>query len=82
MFPEPTHEQDSSPKPVGKQLCSAKSNHQATARQMLLQKTQGPQQVKEDSSVQPGHSMLYYQPSSTTGLLNWKHHNPAYSGYD
>ncbi|KAB0367080.1 hypothetical protein FD755_020404 [Muntiacus reevesi] len=78
MFPEPTHEQDSSPKPVGKQLCSAKqSNHQATARQMLLQKTQGPQQVKKDSSVQSGHSMLYYQSFSTAGLLNWKHHNPA-----
>ncbi|KAB0362136.1 hypothetical protein FD754_006292, partial [Muntiacus muntjak] len=52
MFPEPTHEQDSSPKP-------------ATARQMLLQKIQGPQQVKEDSS-----------PFSTAGLLNWKHNNP------
>ena len=25
------------------------------------------------------NSILYYQPFSTTDLLNWKHHNPAYS---
>ncbi|KAB0338507.1 hypothetical protein FD755_025234, partial [Muntiacus reevesi] len=55
MFPSPPHEQDSSPEPL------------ATARQMPLGETQGPQQVNEDGS-----------PFSTTDL-NWKHHNPAYS---
>ena len=80
MSPTPPHKQDSSPKPVEKQLCLAKqSNQLVVAHQMLLQETQGPQQVNEDSSVQPGCSILYYQPFSTTDLLNWKHHNPAYS---
>ena len=46
---------------------------------MPLQETQGPQQVNEDGSVQPGCSILYYQPFSTTDLLNWEHHNPAHS---
>ena len=79
MFPSPPHEQDSSSKPVGKRLCSTKqSNQLATAHQMPLEETQGPQQMNEDGSVQPDHSILYYQPFSTIDLLNWKHHNPAY----
>ena len=79
MFPSPPHEQDSSPEPVGKRLHSAKqSNQLATAHQMPLGGIQGPQQVNEDGSAQPDHSILYYQPFSTTDL-NWKHHNPAYS---
>lgn len=36
--------------------------------------------MNEDGSVQPGHSIIYYQLFSTTDLLNWKHHNPVYSG--
>ena len=80
MFPSPPHEQDSSSKPVGKRLCSTKqSNQLATAHQMPLEETQGPQQMNEDGSVQPDRSILYYQPFSTIDLLNWKHHNPAYS---
>ena len=35
--------------------------------------------MNEDGSVQPDYCILYYQPLSTTDLLNWKHHNPAYS---
>ena len=49
------------------------------ARQMLLRETQGPQQMNEDGLVQPGRSIFYYQPFSTTDLLNQKHHDPAYS---
>ena len=49
------------------------------AHQMPLQETQGPQQVNEDGSVQPGRSILYHQLFSATDLLNWKHHNLAYS---
>ena len=80
MSPAPPHEQDSRPEPIGKRLHVAKqSNQQAVACQMPLWETQGPQQVYEDGSVQPGCSILYYQPFSTTDLLSWKHHNPAYS---
>ena len=80
MSPTTPHKQDSSPKSVGKQLCLAKqSNQLVVAHQMLLGETQGPQQVNEDSSVQPGCSILYYQPFNTTDLLNCKHHNPVYS---
>ena len=80
VSPAPPHEQESSSEPVGKWLCSAKlSNQLAVAHQMPLQENQGPQQVNEDGSVQPGRSILYYQPFSTADLLNWKHHNPACS---
>ena len=80
VSPTSPHEQDSSPEPAGKRLCPARqSNQLATARQMPLRETQGPQQVKEDGLVQPGLSIFYYQPFSTTDLLNWKHHNPVYS---
>ena len=80
MSPIPPHEQDSSPEPVGKWLCWAKQSNQLTVvHQMPLRETQGPQQVNQYGSVQPGCSILYYQPFSTTDLLNWKHHNPAYS---
>ena len=80
VSPASPHEQESSSKPVGKWLCLAKrSNQLAVAHQMPLQETLGPQQVNEDGSVQPGRSILYYQPFSTADLLNWKHCNPAYS---
>ena len=79
MSPAPPHEQDSKPELVGKRLHLVKqSNQLAVACQMPLWEAQGPQQVYEDGSVQPGCSILYYQPFSTTDL-NWKHHNPAYS---
>jgi hypothetical protein len=29
--------------------------------------------------VQPGFSMLHYQPFSTTDLLNWRYHTPPYA---
>ena len=78
VSPIPPHGQDSSRKPVGRQLHSAKqSNQLATTLQMW--ETQGPQQVNEDGSVQPGRSILYYQPFSTTNPLNWKHPDPVYS---
>ena len=35
--------------------------------------------MKQYGSVQPGCSILYYQPFSTTDLLNRKRHSPAYS---
>ena len=71
VSPASPHEQDSSPEPVGKQLYSAKqSNQLATTHQMPLRETQGPQQVNKDGSVQPGSSILYCQPFSTTDLLN------------
>ena len=58
--PPPPHEQDTSLKPVGRWLCSAKqSNQLAAAHQMPLRETRGPQQVNEDGPVQPGHSILY-----------------------
>ena len=45
---------------------------------MPLRETRGPPRINEDGSVQPGHPVLYYQPFSTTDLLNWKHHTPSY----
>ncbi|KAB0354673.1 hypothetical protein FD755_022132 [Muntiacus reevesi] len=80
VSPAPPREQESRPESGGKRLCSTKrSNQRAMAHQMPLQETQGLQQVNEDGSVQPGRSILYYQPVSSTDLLSWKHHDPAYS---
>jgi hypothetical protein len=45
---------------------------------MPLCKTQGPQQIGADGMIQPGYSILYYQPFSTTDLLNWRNHTPPY----
>ena len=50
-----------------------------SSRTTIGYETQGPQQVNKDGSVQPGSSILYCQPFSTTDLLNWKQRNPAYS---
>ncbi|KAK1346891.1 hypothetical protein QTO34_000751 [Cnephaeus nilssonii] len=33
----------------------------------------------EVGTLQEGRSVFYYQPFTTTDLLNWKHHTPAYS---
>jgi hypothetical protein len=46
---------------------------------MPLCEMQGPQQIGADSTVQSRCSILYYQPFSTTDLLNWKNHTPPYS---
>jgi hypothetical protein len=46
---------------------------------MPVHETQGPQQIGADGMVQPGHSILYYQPFSTTDLLNWRNHTLPYS---
>ncbi|XP_032338789.1 uncharacterized protein LOC116664450 [Camelus ferus] len=44
-----------------------------------LQETQEPQLLNNDGSVQPGHSILYYQTFSTMDLLNWRHQTLLYS---
>jgi hypothetical protein len=46
---------------------------------MLLCELQGPQQVGADDTVQPGCSILYYQPFSTADLLNWRNYTLPYS---
>jgi hypothetical protein len=45
---------------------------------MPLLKMQGPQKVGADGTVQPQHSILYYQPFSTIYHLNWKTHTPPF----
>jgi hypothetical protein len=46
---------------------------------MLFLEMQGPQQIGFDGRLQPRHSILYYQPFSTTDLLNWRNHTLPYS---
>lgn len=61
-----------SQEPKGRKLCSALQAAQPAATlRMPLRETQEPQQVNDDDPVQPGHSILYYQPFNTTDLLNW-----------
>jgi hypothetical protein len=52
---------------------------QDRALQMPLCEMQGPWKIAADHTVQPGQSTLYYQPFSTTNLLNWRSHTPPYS---
>lgn len=62
-----------------KRLRLAKQTNQLpTAHETPLPRNSVSQQVDEAQS-QPGRSLLYHQPFSPTDLLNWKHHNPAYS---
>ena len=35
--------------------------------------------IGPDGTEQPGRAVVYYQPFTTTDLLNWKHHTPSYS---
>nr|XP_031305154.1 uncharacterized protein LOC116152322 [Camelus dromedarius] len=66
--------------PKGRKLHSVLQVAQPAATlRMPFQETQEPQQVNNGGPVQPGHSILYYQPFSTTDLLNWRHHTPPYS---
>jgi hypothetical protein len=50
---------------------------QARALQLLLRP--GPQQIGADGMVQSRCSIFYYQPFSTTELLNWRNHTAPYS---
>ncbi|VCX19704.1 unnamed protein product [Gulo gulo] len=40
---------------------------------MPVQEKQEPKRHNKDRTVQPGHSMMNYQPFSTTYPLNWTH---------
>ncbi|XP_069320312.1 uncharacterized protein [Eulemur rufifrons] len=82
---------DRSKKTLGKKLpdqpdadtpitCQLRSAQVPTsALPMPLREVRGAMQVTDDGSVQPGQPVLYYQPFSTTDLLNWKHHTLPYS---
>ncbi|KAF6306526.1 hypothetical protein mRhiFer1_008631 [Rhinolophus ferrumequinum] len=46
---------------------------------MPLRETRGSDLIGPDGTSLPGRPIIYYQPFTTTDLLNWKHHTPAYS---
>ncbi|KAF6288392.1 hypothetical protein mRhiFer1_009126 [Rhinolophus ferrumequinum] len=46
---------------------------------MPLRETQGYDLIGPDWTPLPGRPIIYYQPFTTTDLLHWKHHTPAYS---
>jgi hypothetical protein len=71
--PQPSPAWSLSPQPLSRRLCSSQAPApQARALQMPLREMQGPQQVDANGTVQPGRSILYYQPFSLTDLLNWR----------
>jgi hypothetical protein len=45
---------------------------------MTLHEMQGPKNIGAYGTVQLRCSILYYQPFSTTNLLNWRNHTPLY----
>ncbi|KAK1346462.1 hypothetical protein QTO34_000318 [Cnephaeus nilssonii] len=46
---------------------------------MPLREIRGAQVLGEDGTLQEGGPVYYYQPFTTSDILNWKHHTPAYS---
>ncbi|KAK1346799.1 hypothetical protein QTO34_000659 [Cnephaeus nilssonii] len=69
-----------SPEPVGRRLLSADQGPRPQpAHKMPLRETRGAQVVGKDGTLQEGGPVYYYQPFTTTDILNWKHHTPAYS---
>jgi hypothetical protein len=77
--PHPSPAWSLSPQPLSRHLrWSQAPASQARALQMPLREMQGPQQVDADGTVQLGHSILYYQPFSSTDL-NWRNHTLSYS---
>lgn len=46
---------------------------------MPLREIRGAKVVGEDGTLQEGGPVYYYQPFTTSDILNWKHHTPAYS---
>ena len=51
----------------------------ASALQMPLRETQGPQNFASDGTLQEEGPIFYYQTFSMTDRLNWKHHTNLYS---
>lgn len=47
--------------------------------QTPLREATSPQRMGPSGTIQEGGSVFFYQPFSTTDLLNWKHHIPPYS---
>jgi hypothetical protein len=79
-IPHPSPAWSPSPHPLSHCLSSSQVlAPQARALKMPLHETQGPQKIGADGTVQPRHSILYYQPFNTTDLLNWRNHTPLYS---
>jgi hypothetical protein len=50
-----------------------------TALQMALREAQGPVNDDQRDQMQEGRQRFVYQPFTTTGLLNWKHHTPSFT---
>ncbi|KAK1346947.1 hypothetical protein QTO34_000807 [Cnephaeus nilssonii] len=72
--------QPGSPEPVGRPLRSADQGPRSQpACQMPLREIWGAKVVGEDGTLQEGGPVYYYQPFTTSDILNWKHHTPAYS---
>jgi hypothetical protein len=79
-IPHPSPAWSLRPQPLSRHLCLSQAlDPQARALQMPLCEIKGPQQIVADGTVQLGCSILYYQPFSTTDLLNWRNHTPLYS---
>ncbi|KAK1343101.1 hypothetical protein QTO34_015874 [Cnephaeus nilssonii] len=73
--------QPGSPEPVGWCLRSADQGpKQQLVRQMPLREFRGDLKVLgEDGTLQEERLVYYYQPFTTSDILNWKQHTPAYS---
>ena len=65
---------------IRQRLCSAKEQGERTPLQMPLRELQKPPVQDACRHYHQPHVALYYQPFSSTDILNWQRHTPPYSG--
>ena len=71
--------QGGGPTGIKQRLCSAKEPEEKIPLQMPLREVQQPPMIGEGDNYQQAPVTYYYQPFSSTDILNWQKHTPSYS---
>ena len=64
---------------IKQRLCSAREPEGKAPLQMPLREVQQPAMQGEDGNYHQAPVAYYYQPFSSTDILNWQKHTPRYS---
>ena len=64
---------------IKQRLHSAKEPEERIPLQMPLREVQQPPMIGEDGNYHQAPVAYYYQPFSSTDILNWQKHTPSYS---
>ena len=63
---------------IKQRLHSAKEPEEKIPLQMPLREVQQPPMIREDGNYHQAPAAYYYQPFSSTDILNWQKHTPSY----